>query len=250
MNFIKRVKTRYILHRYAIKHDIWHSITQELEILRGLSAVEKAHLRELSTLFLHQKNIIGIDIPITEAIRVTIAAQACLPILDLGLSLLADWSDIIVYPQAFHVSRDETDEVGVVHHHDRLLSGEAWTRGPVVLSWDDIQQDMGNARLGHNVIIHEIAHKLDMLDGSSNGMPPLHFQMAIPEWTAALSTAYAQLQQSLEHHHRVCINPYAATNPGEFLPYSANTFSAPRKFCMRISPMSTSSYGFITGKIR
>lgn len=228
MNFLKRAKTLYILHRYAIKHALWQSVTDDLVILRELSAVEKAHLRELSTLFLHQKRLIGVNLEITEQMRVSVAAQACLPILYLGFGLLAGWTDIVIYPTAFHVARDERDEIGIVHHHDRLLSGEAWSRGPVILSWDDIERDVADGRQGHNVIIHEIVHKLDMLDGSGNGMPPLHFKMPIPDWTAALSEAYVQLQQRLEHHHRVCVNPYAATNPAEFFAViSEYFFSAP-----------------------
>ncbi|AEG02575.1 M90 family metallopeptidase [Methylomonas methanica] len=225
MNFIKRAQTRYILHRYAIQHNVWHAVTDRLEILHGLTAVEKAHLRELSTLFLHQKTIMGVDVPITDEMRVTIAVQACLPILHLGLTLLSGWSDIVVYPTAFHVTRDEIDSCGVVHHQKRVLSGEAWSRGPVIVSWADVEQDIRQSHLGHNVIIHEIAHKLDMLDGSSNGIPPLHFKMPIPEWTTAFSDAYAAIRHKLE---RASINPYAATSPAEFFAVSSEYFfSAP-----------------------
>lgn len=228
MSFFKRAKTRYILHRHAIKHEAWHAVIESLRILHGLSAVEKAHLRELSTLFIHRKCFIGINLPITDEMRVIVAAQACLPILGLGLELLSGWTDIVIYPAAFQVSRDEMDDYGVVHHRERLLSGEAWSRGPVILSWDDVERDVGNSRQGRNVIIHEIAHKLDMLDGSSNGMPPLHYKMPIPEWTSALTEAYEQLRQKIEHHDRVCINPYAATSPAEcFAVFSEYFFSAP-----------------------
>lgn len=216
MHFFKRVHHRYILHHHAIKHGIWATVTEELRLLQGMSSVEKAHLRELSTLFLHQKRIIGIEIHITEEMRGIVAAQACLPILALGIELLAGWSDVIIYPDAFRVSRDETDEYGIVHHNNRILSGEAWSRGPVILSWNDVERDLHALHQGHNVIVHEIAHKLDMLNGRANGMPPLHVAMQATQWTAALSSAYKQLNQRLEHHHRVCVNPYAAASPAEF----------------------------------
>ena len=216
MNFFKRLRTRYILHRFAIKHDSWQAAIQELNLLQGLSSVEKAHLRELSTLFLHQKSIVGINIPITEAMRVKIAAQACLPIMHLGLGLLAGWTEIIVYPSAFCTVRDEMDEYGIVHHNERVLIGEAWERGPLVLSWEDIEHDRICGYQGHNVIIHEVAHKLDMLNGRCNGMPPLHYHMSIPEWTSAFSEAYSELQQTLDHYHNTCVNAYAATSPAEF----------------------------------
>ena len=150
MNIFKRAWIRFILQRYAIKHDLWVSVTEDLWLLQSMSSVEKAHLRELSTLFLHQKRIIGIEIQITEEMRVIVAAQACLPILALGIELLAGWSDVIIYPDAFRVSRDETDEYGIVHHNERILSGEAWSRGPVILSWDDVERDLQALR--HNVL--------------------------------------------------------------------------------------------------
>jgi MtfA peptidase len=216
LNLIKRARTRYIIHRYGIKHDLWATVSGKLWLLQGMSSVEKAYLRELSSLFLYQKRIIGVDLQITETMRISVAAQACLPVLTLGIGLLNGFTDIIIYPGAFRVSRDEQDEYGIVHHNERILSGEAWTRGPVILSWDDIERDLQALHQGHNVIVHEIAHKLDMLNGQANGMPPLHVDMQTVQWTAALSTAYEQLHQRLEHHHRVCVNPYAATNPAEF----------------------------------
>ncbi len=224
MNFIRRMKTRYILHRYAIPHAIWVSVTERLKILHRLSAVEKAHLRELSTLFLHEKRFIGVEIGLTDEMRATIAVQACLPILHLGFDLLSEWTDIVVYPNAFYVKREQVDEYGVVHLQEQLLSGEAWSRGPVILSWADVEQDIRNCHQGHNVIIHEIAHKLDMLDGSSNGMPPLHYRMPIPEWTTSLSEAYAELQHPVQHHERICMNPYAASSPAEFFAVMSEYF--------------------------
>ena len=216
LNF-KRARVIYILHRYAIKHDLWESVCKKLIILQGLSSVEKAHLRELSTLFLHEKNIYSVqNFQITDEMRVIIATQACLPILKLGIALLNSWSDIIVYPDAFRVNRDEMDEYGIVHQSERVLSGEAWSRGPVILSWQDIESDMHRQQQGHNVIVHEISHKLDMLNGRANGMPPLHFSMQTEQWTATFSQAYKLLNQRLEYHHRVFVNPYAATSPAEF----------------------------------
>ncbi len=215
MNYIRRIKTRYLLHRYPIRHDVWYCVTERLVILHRLSSVEKAHLRELMTLFLHEKRFIGVGIELTDKMQATIGVQACLPVLHLGMSLLSGWADIVVYPDAFYVNREPVDECGVVHPAEQLLSGEAWSRGPIVLSWSDIEHDIDDQR-GQNVIIHEIAHKLDMLDGSSNGMPPLHFKMAIPEWTTALTEAYAELQQQVKHHERTCVNAYAASSPAEF----------------------------------
>lgn len=173
MNIFKRARVIYILHRHTIKYELWESVSTKITLFQGMTAVEKAHLHELSTLFLHEKNIYGVQgFHITEEMRVMIAAQACLPILGLGIELLSGWSDVIVYPDAFQVSRYQADEFGIIHYERQLLSGESWSRGPVILSWHDIEMDRQNHQ-GHNVIVHEIAHKLDMLKGSTNGMPPL-----------------------------------------------------------------------------
>jgi Mlc titration factor MtfA (ptsG expression regulator) len=217
MNIFKRAWIRYLLHRHAIAHGLWVDVTEKLPVLQGMSAVEKAHLRELTTLFLHEKRFVGVQgLQLTDAMCLTVATQACLPALSFGMGCLSGWIDIIVYPGAFRISRDEMDMAGIVHHQERALVGESWSRGPLVLSWEDVERDSHGAQPGRNVVIHEIAHKLDMLNGPADGFPPLHYRMPITEWTSALSAAYESLVQRVEHHHRVCIDPYAATSPAEF----------------------------------
>lgn len=228
LNFFKRARIRYILHRHAIPHQLWSIHSKNLTLLQGLTAVEKAHLRELATLFLHEKNIVGAQgFLVTDSMRVTIACQACLPILSLGLSCLSGWIDIIVYPGAFLVSRDSIDSAGVLHHQEKILSGECWSRGPIILSWEDIERDQQQTHSGSNVIIHEIAHKLDALNGATNGYPPLHYHMSVPEWTEALREAYEILIHQLDQHDKVYINPYAATSPAEFFAVISECF-----FCL------------------
>lgn len=246
MTIFKRAYTLYVLHRYAINHELWATVSGKLALLQGLTAVEKAHLREFCTLLLHKKRIFGVQgLDVSEDMRLLVAITACLPILHLGLGLFSEWSDIIIYPTAFRVSRDEIDEAGVIHHEDRVLSGESWARGPLIIAWDEVERDIGQEGLqGHNVIIHEIAHKLDMRNGKANGMPPLHASMPTQQWSATLSAAYEELNQRLNHHHRTCVNPYAATSPAEFFAvFSEYFFCAPtilhshfadvyRQFCL------------------
>jgi len=229
MNFFKHTRTLYILHRYAIRYELWMHVSENLPVLKYLTAVKKAHLRELSTLFLYEKNIYAVQgLQLTEEMRLIIAAQACLPIVNLGIGLLHGWRDVIVYPDAFQVNRDVPDEYGIMHHEQRLLSGESWSSGPIILSWHDIELDRERGQQGSNVIVHEIAHKLDALNGRVNGMPPLHYGMQSTLWTAAFSQAYKQLNQQLEDHKRPCINPYAATSPAEFFAvFSEYFFCAP-----------------------
>lgn len=217
MNIFKRARIRYILHRHAIPLDQWLEVTEKLPVLLGLTAVEKAHLRELTTLFIREKQFAGVqELQLTDAMCLIIAVQACLPVLRLGLDCLSGWTEMVVYPGAFRVSRDSRDDAGIVHHEEQALIGESWSRGPVIVSWDDVERDMQESQSGRNVIIHEIAHKLDMLNGAADGFPPLHSGMSVTDWTTSLSAAYESLVQRVEHHHHACINPYAATSPAEF----------------------------------
>lgn len=225
MNIFKRARIRYILHRHAIPHRLWQETEEKLALLHGMTAVEKAYLRELTTLLLHEKNFVDVQgLQLSEAMRVIIAVQACLPILQLGLNCLSGWSDVIVYPGPFRVSRDAMDEAGVVHHQEQVLIGEAWSHGPLIVSWADVEREMLGRDSGRNVVIHEIAHKLDALNGGCNGFPPLHEGMSIPLWTEVFSEAYRSLVDELELHRFTSIDPYAATNPGEFFAVTSEYF--------------------------
>ena len=217
MNIFKRAHIRYILHHHAIPLDLWLDVTGKLPVLQRLTAVEKAHLRELATLFMREKQFAGVQgILLTDAMCLLIAVQACLPVLRLGLGCLSGWTEIVVYPGAFRVNRDNRDAAGVVHQDEQTLIGESWSRGPVIVSWADVEQDRQEFQSGRNVVIHEIAHKLDMLNGLADGFPPLHSGMPVTDWSTPLNAAYESLVQRVEHHHGACINPYAATSPAEF----------------------------------
>jgi len=216
MKWFEHQRIRYTLSHHPISRQSWEKLMHNSGIFRGMSAVERAHLRELTTLFLRQKAISGAqELEVTAEMALAVAAQACLPILKLGLDYYDGWIELVIYPGAFRVARDTADEAGVVSYQEQVLSGESWARGPVILSWDDVASDLAASCPGQNVVIHELAHKLDMLNGDTNGMPPLHSDMIRQQWTDAFSDAFEHLQRQLKHHHPD-INSYAATNPAEF----------------------------------
>lgn len=218
-----------ILRKHRIPWQQWHGASHRIACLHGLSSNELARLRTRATAFLQQKSLVGVQgQSLDDTKRIQIAAQACLLILELDLDWFDDWQQILVYPSRFRVHRQQADEAGVVSDDNSTLSGEAWQRGPVILSWSDIEAELSGHHPGSNVIIHEFAHKLDMLNGSANGMPPLHPDMPIEAWTRSLSQAFDTLQKRIAHHHRTAINPYAATNPAEFFAVlSEYFFTAP-----------------------
>lgn len=216
-HWLHRRRTRRILRRYPLPHEVWQEVTDHAPPLQGLDAVQLAHLRELATVFVHKKAFSGAHgLEVSPSMQVAVAAQACLPILRLGLAYYEGWHEIILYPGAFRVRRRQRDPAGLVYDEERALTGESWSRGPVVLSWDDVARDTYHGRPGYNVVLHEFAHKLDALNGAANGMPPLHPDMKVEHWTAALSDAYRVLRNQLQAGHPGYVDAYGATSPAEF----------------------------------
>ena len=216
-NGLHRWLVSHILRRERIPGTLWHEYVTPLPVLQGLSRKELHRLRDMASLFLHHKTLSGAGgLEITDEMRVIIAAQACLLILNLDLDWYDGWQEIIVYPGSFVVQHDEVDEIGLVHKARRVLGGEAWGRGPVILSWEDVVPGVHPHGEGSNVVLHEFAHKLDMRNGVANGMPPLHRDMVRENWTRAMQRAYDDLYRQVERHHHTKIDPYATENPAEF----------------------------------
>lgn len=216
-------RRRRILKRSRISEHAWNEAFARLPVLRTLCDEDRGRLRELAVLFLHDKAIEGAyGLPVTDEMRVTVAVQACLPILNLGLDWYEGWVSIILYPAGFIPNHEYTDGAGVVHKARHALSGESWLRGPVILSWADVAPAETNT--GHNVVIHEFAHKLDMLDGAANGLPPLHSSMSVKTWAETFSRAYADLQMRIDRGEETAIDPYGAKEPGEFFAVLSELF--------------------------
>jgi len=202
------------LRRYAVADAVWSQATADLTALRHLDHGQHRRLRELATLFLAEKDIMapgGAPLPALQ--RTRIAALAALPVLGLGLRWYAGWHSVVVYPSGFVAHQSVEDEAGVVHELSRDLAGEAWDTGPVVLAWDDVLA--AGPGDGYNVVLHELAHKLDMLNGEPNGMPPLHRDMPTAEWTAAFEAAWADLERVLAAGGEPAVDAYALEAPEE-----------------------------------
>ena len=184
-----------ILQRAAFDEALWAAVTGRYAFMRTLAAEERARLRELAILFLHDKAIAGAGgLTVDEEMRLCIAAQACMLILNLDLDYYRGWVEVIVYPDEFVAEYDYVDEDGISHHVREPMSGESWLEGPVILSWADAEQAGGAD--GYNVVIHEFAHKLDMLNGDANGFPPLRAEMSRQDWSRIFSAAYGSMAVS------------------------------------------------------
>jgi len=238
MGILKEWRRRRLLRRVSVDPALWRRVAAGLPFLDYLNEEEIARLRDMAVIFLHEKEMHGVHgVELADDVRLSIAVQACLPALNLGLALYDGWVGIVVYPGEFRVQREETDADGVVHQWEDGLAGESWPGGPVVLSWQDVR--MGDA--GYNVVIHEFAHKIDMLDGDANGYPFAHAGMDAAAWHRALEDGYARFRDAVERGERrmrgdealvaidargreLPFDPYAAQHPAEFFAVMSEEF--------------------------
>lgn len=219
-------RRRRILERYPVEPALWRQVLDSLPILDGLSPDETERLRERSVLFLHAKRLTSLpgiepDLPA----RLRLAAQAELPLLALPeLDWYQGFHELVLYPEDFLSPQKHRDSAGVIHEWDDERSGEAWQQGPVILAWPGVEASGGwNA---YNLVIHELAHKLDMLNGSANGLPPLHPDMRISDWAEAMQAAFDDLNARLDADPdaETPIDPYAAQDPAEFFAVASEYF--------------------------
>jgi Mlc titration factor MtfA (ptsG expression regulator) len=211
-----------ILKQASLDADLWQAVVARYEFIAVLSEEELARLAELTLLFVHEKSIHGArGTVIDDTVRVGVAAQAAMLVLNLGLDFYRGWVEVIVYPDEFVAEFEYIDEAGVAHHVAQPMSGESWENGPVLISWADAE----HAGRGHNynVVIHEFAHKLDMLNGGANGFPPLHADMSRASWSGAFGGAYEDFCKRVEREE-LAIDDYAAESPAEFFAVMSEAF--------------------------
>jgi Mlc titration factor MtfA (ptsG expression regulator) len=230
----RAARRRRILERSPIDEGLWAWAIKEHKIFRWLGEADREKLREFSTIFLAEKVFDPVaGVQLGEELKVSIAAQACLPLLGLDMDWYSDWSTIIVTPKEYDVRKRDVDEAGVVHEYDDEFSGEAFDLGPVALSRVDVEASGWGD--GYNVVIHEMAHKLDGRDGVFDGCPPLHRGMDQGAWRDAFRSAYETLRASLERptprrgkgpraKRGPRIDPYAAESPDEFFAVACEYF--------------------------
>ena len=200
-----------------LKENVWQA--------ESLSQPERDKLCDDLRIFIAEKYWQGCaGLELTDEIRVTIAAYACL----LGLGLDPDSYDhvmtILVYPEDYFVEQTVRGEGGLLRDEMSHRAGEAWSNGPVILSWADVRLSGRRRGSDSNVVIHEFAHKLDMLNHSVDGTPPLRDGAKIPEWREVMKREYEELVDRVDHHRGTLLDPYGATNIGEFFAVATECF--------------------------
>ncbi|HYG46003.1 MAG TPA: M90 family metallopeptidase [Bordetella sp.] len=222
--------------------ELWAQVLHAHPFLSVLDPAEREQLQARAAWLLASKNLNGArGLELSDFMRLSIAAQAALPILNLPPALYEGWDEIIVYPEGFSIPRVHQDDVGVVHEYDEAAAGEAWDGGPVILSWADALPS-GTA---FNVVIHEFAHKLDLRSGRADGMPELgaHTGLNARTWRrvlddsldrfiAALDAVEAAIPADVDPESEVAdawygqlpLDPYAAADEAEFFAVSSEHF--------------------------
>ncbi|HKQ24010.1 MAG TPA: M90 family metallopeptidase [Burkholderiales bacterium] len=216
-------RRRRILRGGRVDDPTWNRTANRFSFAMRLTEPERTQLRDLAVLFLHEKQISAAGgLALDQEMKLGIAIQACILVLNLGLDYYDGWVEIIVYPDEFVPRQEIRNEHGLVETDERSYAGQAWLHGPVILSWADVE-NAGDAD-GSNVVIHEFAHKLDMLNGGANGFPPLHAGMSRETWAQVFTEAYKDLRRRVEAGEDTDIDPYATEAPGEFFAVASEAF--------------------------
>lgn len=215
----KRWRRERILRERPIPDPLWRTTLERFPFLTRRSAADLDRLRELATLFLARKEFSGAGgLVVTDEMAVAIAAQACVPVLELGLECYAGFVGIVVHPDAVAAHRERTDDAGVVHHYVEELAGEAMDGGPLMLSWNDVAGAGASAAWGYNVVIHEFVHVLD-LHAARAGVPGL-----VEGWARRLDAEYRRFAEGVDAGEDTFLDPYGAEAVEEFFAVAAEAF--------------------------
>jgi len=205
--------------------DAWGAIIEKnVPLYRRLPDALKQQLHGLVQVFLDEKRFEGCGgLEISDEIKVTVAAQACMLLLNRQATYFPKLHNILVYPHTY-VAKTLSADGRVVVDRDSVRLGESWQNGPVVLAWDSVKGGTSNVHDARNVVLHEFAHQLDQEDGATDGAPILSGRSRYVAWARVLGAEYETLQSHQKKRQRSVMNKYGATNPAEFFAVATETF--------------------------
>ena len=227
----RRRESRTLAQR-AIPDALWQRTLARFPFLTWRTVADVVQLRSLTTLFLADKEFAGTrGLAIDDEMAVAIAAQACLPVLKLGLAWYEGVKGIVVHADAVIAHREFVDDAGVVHAYEEELTGEAMQGGPVMLAWRDVDEAGASVDVGYNVVIHEFTHVMDMRNGFANGVPKFSNRNAQQAWVTVFDVEYTAFCERIDTGVSTFLDPYAADAPEEFFAVACEAFFvAPREF--------------------
>jgi MtfA peptidase len=206
--------------------DEWEKILEKnVGLYKYLPDALKEQLHSDIKIFVNEKRFEGLGgLEMTDEIRVTIAAEASMLLLNRQNRDYPGLSSILVYPSAYVAKQNTAVGGGAYIEGKSVRLGESWQHGSVVLAWDYVRQGSLNPQDGHNVVLHEFAHQLDQEDGISDGAPILENRSGYAAWARILSMEYERLQSSIQRHKKRVMDDYGATSPAEFFAVATETF--------------------------
>jgi MtfA peptidase len=205
---------------------VWiDTLNSRLPFVAKMPSAQQEQLKLLIKLFLADKKFYGCaGQEINDDIRVTVAAQACLLLLNQNRAPYPELNSILIYPSTFVATRDVANEHGLVSTDHIAMLGESWSQGKVILAWDNVEKGVMNLQDGHNVVLHEFAHQLDHESGATNGAPILKTRGAYRSWAHVFSEEFDDLQKDAMRGRNSLLDHYGATNPAEFFAVATETF--------------------------
>jgi len=224
---LRRRREARALQRRPIADELWQQCLADLPFVALRPIEQQQRLRRLASLFLDRKEFSAAQgFVITDRIALTVAIQACLPVLELGIEQYDGFVGIVMHGDAVVAPREVTDEHGIVHAYEEELAGEAMDGGPLMLSWADVlpaQTTERNAS-AYNVVIHEFAHVLDLRDGQADGIPVLPSAAHRRAWSEVLMPEYDRFCERVVCGYETVLDPYAAEAPDEFFAVASEAF--------------------------
>jgi MtfA peptidase len=227
LHALRRHREARALQRRAISDELWQACLADLPFVALRPAEQQERLRRMASLFLDRKEFTGAQgFVVTDRIALTVALQACLPVLELGIDQYDGFVGIVMHGDAVVAAREVMDEHGIVHAYDEELAGEAMEGGPLMLSWADVlpSEDGDAPATAYNVVIHEFAHVLDLRDGQADGIPVLGSSTERRAWSEVLVPEYDRFCERVVCGYETVLDPYAAEARDEFFAVASEAF--------------------------
>lgn len=225
-----RERRRGRVRRTPLPDAWWSILARRAPLVHRLPPTDREELAGHTQILLAEKHFEGAGgLWVSDEIRVTIAAQAAFLLLHRRTDYFPRLVSVIVYPSLYVAPHREEDEAGIVSEGMETRAGESWSRGAIVLSWDDVQEMADRDHGARNVVLHEFAHQLDVENGPSDGVPILADPGLREDWVRIFGRAYDRLEWDLARGQGSFLDPYAGTNPAEFFAVATEAFfEAPR----------------------
>jgi Mlc titration factor MtfA (ptsG expression regulator) len=206
--------------------DAWLVLLKKnVPLYARLSQADQDELRRHILVFMAEKRFEGCGgLRMTDQIRVTIAAHACILLLHRKTDYYPGLKSILVYPRAYVAANTRHLVGGTILETDDVRLGESWHHGSVVLSWDDVRRSAGDVQDGQNVVFHEFAHQLDSSGGRGDSTPVLQDRSSFIAWARALGEDFEKFRRDIERDRAEVLDEYGATDPAEFFAVATESF--------------------------